>query len=210
MLNICALPYYFSRCIRFHLPGWIPFCDFLSIFLTCPHFFLYLHTLFSLVLATPLCFHMTCRLNEWSVYLPFLNHMINKLSLSLTLAEHLWMPYSIPKTQLAFLKPTGKFICQYGHIQIHLNCPKPFAKSLPIPSFKQRSMKLLIFLLNHSFQIFLPDFLHLNSFIPLIMSYPVFLQEWLKVQDPHSPPCFWDELEKLKGFPLDGMIPPSS
>lgn len=99
--------------------------------------------------------------------------MINKLSLSLTPAEHLWMPYSIPKTQLAFLKPAGKFICQYGHIQIHLNCPKPFAKSLPVPSFKQRSMKLLIFLLNHSFQIFLPDFLLLNSFIPLTMSYPL-------------------------------------
>lgn len=88
LLNTCVLHYYFSRCIRFHLPGWIPFCHFLSVFLTCPHF-LYLITLSSLVLATPSSFSTACRFNKWSVYRPFLNHMINKLIMPLTTVEGL-------------------------------------------------------------------------------------------------------------------------
>lgn len=71
----------------------------------------------------------------------------------------------------------------------------------------------IIFLLNHSFQIFLPDLLHLNSFIPLWKlhscvssgsgpsetSEPMFSSIFLR-----------EELEKVEGVPLDGMIPPSS
>lgn len=77
----------------------------------------------------------------------------------------------------------------HGHVgtpMVISTAQNVFQNSVSIPSFKQRSVWLFppnYFLkLNHSFQMFLPDFLPLNSFIPLSRSFlgnciPVFSQE---------------------------------
>lgn len=71
------------------------------------------------------------------------------------------------KIQFEVLQPNDTFTWQYRHTHGHFNCPKPFFKilnlSLHLIKDLWGSFLHTVFLLNHSFQVFLPDFLHLHS-----------------------------------------------
>lgn len=126
-----------------------------------------------------------------------------------------WVFHSHPQNTSGWLTPSLKYnlpSCNQlekshdntGTFKFILTAQNLLQNSLSVPSFKQRSMKLFppyfFFLWKHGFWIFLPDFLHLNSFIPLAMPCPLktaflcFHRKWSKVrldlQNPCSPPCF--------------------